>query len=29
MGRMCVSSYECCVLVSLMHPVAILNAVVC
>ena len=29
MGRVCVSSYRCCVFVSVVHPVAILSAVFC
>ena len=29
MGSMCVSSCRCCVFVSVVHPVAILNAVFC
>ena len=29
MGRVCVSSCRCCVFVSVVHPVAILNAVIC
>ena len=29
MGNMCVSSCRCCVLVSVVHPVAILSAVFC
>ena len=29
MDRVCVSSYRCCVFVSVVHPVAILSAVFC
>ena len=29
MGSMCVSSRICCMFVSFMHPVAVLNAVFC
>ena len=29
MDNMCVSSYRCCVLISVMHPVAILSVVFC
>ena len=29
MGRMFVSSCKCCILVSCVHPVAVLNAVFC
>ena len=29
MGNMCVSSCRCCMLVSVVHPVAILSAVFC
>ena len=29
MGRVCVSSCRCCVFVSFVHPVAVLNVVFC